>query len=200
MTWCMPCCVMSGSPGDGKFTRPHLALPVGWCSVLSGAGREIEVRDSGGVVTAGGDGIVMEMVDVPDMPARRPLPPPLDGGQAPHRALRRAVRRRGPSSQRASSLQDASRARVDLLQQNERRTELASSAPSRTACLAPGIDVPGNYPDPGIIACCQSRRHRPTPGRSMESAALPRRRPSLPPHRAMRCQSEPGNTARPASE
>jgi hypothetical protein len=97
-------------------------------------------------------------------------------------------------------VQDAGRAWVDLLQQNERRTELASSAPSRTACLAPGIDVPGNYPDPGIITCCQSRRHRPTPGRSMESAALPRRRPSLPPHRAMRCQSEPGDTARPASE
>ena len=99
--------------------------PVGWCSVRSGAGREIEVRDNGGVVTAGGDGIVIEMVDVPDTPARRPLPPPCDGGQVPHRALRRAVGHRGPSSQRASLLQDAGRARVDLLQQNERRIELA---------------------------------------------------------------------------
>jgi hypothetical protein len=40
--------------------RP-LVPPVGWCSVLSGAGREIEVRDNGGVVTAAGGEVDREV-------------------------------------------------------------------------------------------------------------------------------------------
>ena len=29
MTWCTPCCMMSGSPGDREFTYPHLPEVVG---------------------------------------------------------------------------------------------------------------------------------------------------------------------------